>query len=154
MATNFELTITANDVKSTDERFTMDDLELGNNYEPLDVYFKRADGTIIKRIYNRNEKRNSNQTMPRIAFQVFEKQISALSVEDKENFPICKYNPNTELICGIYSSEDEYRRHRNSIEYLTYKYDNDRQFVIYSWNIFIYDYFCAGMLEPFRRTRR
>ncbi|MCH5283802.1 MAG: AAA family ATPase [Treponema sp.] len=149
MATNFELTITANDVKSTDERFTMDNLYLGDNYTPLDVYFKKADGAVVKRSRNNRERQITNQTMPRLAFQVFEKQISALSVEDKENFPICKYNPNTELICGIYSSEDEYRRHRNSIEYLTYKYDNDRQFVIYSWNIFSTIIFVQECLKRF-----
>lgn len=61
--------------------------------------------------------------MPRIAFQVFEKQISAMSVEDKESFPICKYNPNSDMICGIYPSVDEFKKHRNTIEYLTYGYD-------------------------------
>ena len=149
MPTTFELTITANDVKSTDERFTMDNLYLGDNYTPLDVYFKKADGAVVKRSRNNRERQITNQTMPRLAFQVFEKHISALSVEDKENFPICKYNPNTELICGIYSSVDEYRRHRNSIEYLTYRYDNDRQFVIYSWNIFSTIIFVQECLRRF-----
>lgn len=32
----FELTITAGSVVSTDERFTMDNLSLGDNYKPLD----------------------------------------------------------------------------------------------------------------------
>lgn len=31
----FELSITANGVESTDERFTMDNLSLGDNYKPL-----------------------------------------------------------------------------------------------------------------------
>lgn len=145
----FQLSVTAAGVESTDERFTVDNLSLGDNYKPLDVYFKRADGTVIKRSYNKNEKRNSNQTMPRLAFQVFEKQISALSVEDKENFPICKYNPNSELICGIYSSVDEYRKHRNTLEYSTYGYDNGRQFVIYSWNIFSTIIFVQECLKRF-----
>ena len=35
------------------------------------------------------------------------------------------------MICGIYSSVDEFKKHRNTIEYLTYSYDNGRQFVIY-----------------------
>ena len=150
MATNFELTITANDVKSTDERFTMDDLKLGHNYEPLDVYFKRADGTIIKRIYNKNEKKNSNQTMPRIAFQVFEKQISTLSVEDKENFPVCQYSPDDKMICGIFPSVEEFKEHhRNSREFLTYSYDNGRQFVIYIWGIFTPIIFVQECLKRF-----
>ena len=74
--------------------------------------------------------------MPRIACQIFEKQLAALSVEEKESFPICRYNPNSDMICRIYSSVDEFKKHRNTIEYLTYGYDNGRQFVIYCWNIF------------------
>lgn len=127
----------------------MDNLSLGDNYKTLDAYFKKADGTVVKRSYSKGERRNTNQTMPRIACQVFEKQISALSVEDKENFPICKYNPNGELICGIYSSVDEYKKHRNTIEYLTYGYDNGRQFVIYSWNIFSTTIFVQECLKRF-----
>lgn len=127
----------------------MDNLSLGDNYKTLDAYFKKADGTVVKRSYSKGERRNTNQTMPRIACQVFEKQISALSVEDKENFPICKYNPNGELICGIYSSVDEYKKHRNTIEYLTYGYDNGRQFVIYSWNIFSTIIFVQECLKRF-----
>ena len=91
----FQLSVTAASVESTDERFTMDNLSLGDNYKPLDAYFKKADGTVVKRSYSKGERRNTNQTMPRIACQVFEKQISALSVEDKESFPVCKYNPNS-----------------------------------------------------------
>lgn len=97
----FELSITAESVESTDERFTMDNLSLGDNYKPLDAYFKRANGDVIKRAYSKGERRNSNQTLPRIACQVFEKQLAALSVEDKENFPVCKYNPGSDVIRGI-----------------------------------------------------
>lgn len=145
----FELSITAEDVVSTDERFTMDNLGLGDNYKPLDVYFKKATGDIVKRKYSKGERRNSNQTMPRIAFQVFEKQISALSVDNKENFPICKYSPDSNLICGIYSGVDEFKKHRNTIEYLTYGYDNGRQFVIYCWNIFSTIIFVQECLKRF-----
>lgn len=145
----FELSVTADSVEATDERFTMDNLNLGDNYKPLDVYFRKANGEVIRRSYSKGEKRNTNQTMPRIAFQIFEKQISGMSVEDKESFPICKYNPNSDLICGIYSSVDEYKKHRNSIEYLTYGYDNGRQFVIYSWNIFSTIIFVQECLKRF-----
>lgn len=145
----FELSVTAESVESTDERFTMDNLSLGDNYKPLDVYLKKADGNVVKRSYSKGERRNSNQTMPRIACQVFEKQIAALSVEEKEKFPICKYNPDSEMICGIYSSVDEFKKHRNSIEYLTYGYDNGRQFVIYCWNIFSTIIFVQECLKRF-----
>lgn len=145
----FELSVTADSVESTDERFTMDNLSLGDNYKPLDVYFKKADGDVVKRSYNKGERRNSNQTMPRIACQIFEKQIAGLSVEEKESFPICKYNPDSEIIRGIYSSVDEFKKHRKSIEYLTYGYDNGRQFVIYCWNIFSTIIFVQECLKRF-----
>lgn len=86
----------------------MDNISLGDNYKPLDVSFKKATGEVIKRAYSKGERRNSNQTLPRIACQVFEKQIASLSVEDKESFPVCKYNPDSEMICGIFASVDEY----------------------------------------------
>ena len=145
----FELTVTAESVESTDECFTMDNLSLGDNYKPLDAYFQRANGDIIKRAYNKGERRNTNQTLPRIACQVFEKQLATLSVEDKENFPVCKYNPDSDVIRGIYTSVDEFKKHRNTIEYLTYSYDNGRQFVIYSWNIFTTVVFVQECLKRF-----
>lgn len=145
----FELSITAESVESTDERFTMDNLSLGDNYKPLDAYFKRANGDVIKRAYSKGERRNSNQTLPRIACQVFEKQLAALSVEDKENFPVCKYNPGSDVIRGIYASVDDFKNRRNTIEYLTYGYDNGRQFVIYCWNIFSTIIFVQECLKRF-----
>lgn len=145
----FELAVTADGVESTDERFTMDNLSLGDNYKPLDTYFKKANGDVVKRSYSKGERRNSNQTMPRIACQIFEKQLAALSVEDKESFPVCKYNPDSNMICGIYPSVDEFKTHRNTIEYMTYGYDNGRQFVIYCWNIFSTIIFVQECLKRF-----
>ena len=145
----FELLITAETVESTDERFTMDNLNLGDNYKPLDVYFKKATGDVIKRSYSKGERRNSNQTMPRIACQVFEKQLASLSVEKKENFPVCKYNSESEMICGIFASVDDFKKQRNTIEYMTYGYDNGRQFVIYCWNIFSTIIFVQECLKRF-----
>lgn len=145
----FVVTITADRIESTDERFTMDNLFVGDSYKPLDAYFQKANGEVIKRAYSKGERRNSNQTMPRIACQVFEKQLAAMSVDEKENFPICKYNPSGDMICGIYPSVDEFKKHRNTIEYLTYTYDNGRQFVIYCWNIFSTIIFVQECLKRF-----
>ena len=111
----YTLIITAESVSSTDERFTMDNLSLGDNYKPLDVYFKKASGEIIRRAYSKGERRNSNLTLPRLACQMFEKQIAALSIEEKESFPVCRYNPNREMICGIYTSVEEFKKHRNTL---------------------------------------
>lgn len=127
----------------------MDDLSLGDNYVPLGVCFQRANGDIIKRDHRKGEKKISNMTLPRLACQIFEKQLAALSVEEKENFPVCKYKPSGQMICGIYTSVEEFKRYKNSIEYLTYSYDNGRQFVIYSWNIFSTILFVQECLKRF-----
>ena len=145
----YVLTITADSVLSTDDRFSMDDLGQGDNYKPLDIYFKKANGDIVQRKYSKGERRHSNQTMARIAFQMFEQEIANLSVEQKEAFPICKYNPSSETICGIFSSVDEFKKHRNTIEYLTYSYGDGRQFVIYCWNIFSTIIFVQECLKRF-----
>lgn len=145
----FKLTISADSVESTDERFTMNNLHVGDDYKPLDVYFKKADGEVVRRLYAKGERRNSNQTMPRLACQLFETQLSSLSVEEKEQFPVCKYTPDKNTIRGVFTSIDEFKRHYNSIEYLTYTYNNGRQFIIYCWNIFSTILFVQECLKRF-----
>ncbi|CCX38319.1 uncharacterized protein BN452_02199 [Clostridium sp. CAG:1013] len=146
----FQLSISAEDVQSTDERFTMDNLNLGDGYKTLSVYLKRGDGTIVRRTYRKGERRNSNQTMARIAFQVFEKQIAALSTEEKEAFPICQYTPGSGVIRGIYPSVEEFRKYRKTIEYSTYySYALGRMFVIYCWNVFSTILFVQECLKRF-----
>lgn len=146
----FELTISADDITSTDKRFSMYDLTFGDYYCPLDAYFQKANGDIIKRAYLKGEKRISNQTLPRIACQVFEKQLISLSVEDKENFPVCRYFKDSDTIRGIFASVDEFKNNKmNSLEYLKYTYDNGRQFVFYSWNIFSTLIFVQECLKRF-----
>lgn len=145
----YSLTITADNAESTDESFTMDNLFLGDGYKPLDVSFEQADGSVVKRARAKNEKRISNQTLPRLAFQVYEKQIAKLTIDEKENFPTCKYYPDSETIRGIYPSVEEFRRHRNTIEYLTYTSNDGRQYVIYGWNIFSTIIFVQECLKRF-----
>ena len=145
----YVLTITAESVVSTDERFTMDDLSSGENYKPLDVYFKKANGDIVKRSYNKGERKNSNLTLPRLACQIFERQLADLSVEAKECFPVCRYGRNRELICGIYTSVEEFKKHRNTFEHMDYTYDNGRMFVIYSWSTFSTLIFVQECLKRF-----
>lgn len=145
----YELTITDSDVKSTDKRFTMDNLELGDNYKPLEVYFINSNGEKIIRNYKKGERRKSNQTLPKIAFQLYEREIINLSVEEKESFPVCRYKPQGELISGIHSSVESFKKSRNTIEYLEYRYGNGREFVIYCWNIFSPIVFVQECLKRF-----
>ena len=145
----YELIVTANAVSSTDDRFTMDDLGMGDHYKPLDVFFQRANGEIIKRKYRKGERRNSNQTMPRLACQIFEKQIVALSVEEKENFPICQYKPTHGIIRGIYYDLESFHKQKKTFEYLTYHYDNGRKLIFYCWNIYSTLLFVQECLKRF-----
>ena len=132
----YELTITADNVVSTNAEFEMDDLSKGDLYIPLDAYFKSPEGNEIRRNRDKNEQRISNRTLPKLAFQLFEEQITNLSKEERKSFPICRYYSNSEMITGIYSSEEEFKRYRNTLERVVYNYGDDRQFVIYCWNLF------------------
>lgn len=145
----YELIITANDIISTDNRFTINDLSLGGNYQPLDTYFISNENKIIKRKRNKSENRISNQTLPRLAFQIYEKQIINLSDLDKKEFPVCKYTSNDDFIRGIFSNEEEFRKYRNSMEYLVYWRENGPKYLIYSWNIFSTLFFVQECLKRF-----
>lgn len=145
----FVLTITADNVVSTDERFDINNLSLGDNYKPLDVKFEKSNGDIITRKYNKGERKNSNQTMPRLALQIFEQQIINLSESEKEIFPICRYTPDSDLRYGIYRSVEEFKKYRNTIEYLKYFYDDDKLLVIYCWNLFSTLIFVQECLKHF-----
>ena len=126
----YELTITADFVVSTDERFTMDNLGLGGNYKPIDAYFMKGGEEIIRRNRNKGELKISNKTLPRVACQIFEKQLASLSDEDKKNFPICQYTPDSDVIRGIFATDAEFKKYRNSMEYSIYERENGPQFVI------------------------
>ena len=134
--TKYEMIITAEGITSTDERFSMDELGLGDNYKPIDFYFEKANGEVIRRIRDKSENRISNRTLPKLACQIFESDLDSLSDKDKMNFPICQYTPKHEMIRGIFPSEAEFRKSRNTIERVKYKRKNGSQFVIYSWNLF------------------
>ena len=145
----FKLTITATEVTSTDDRFTMDNLVLGDNYRPIDAFFAPAEGDVVRRKYNKGERRNTNQTLPRLACQIFESQLVSLSDWDKEKFPICKYTSESEMMCGIFTTVEEFLKYKNSMEHLTYQRENGPKFVIYAWNIFSTLIFVQECLKRF-----
>lgn len=143
----FTLKITHDNLDSTDKRFRADNLRV-SGYKPVKVYFKSADGNLIERRYTEDERQVTNMTLPRLACQVFEKQLDGMSDEDKKNFPICRYTPTSRLFCGIFSTEEEYHEYRKTREYLIYKNDN-RQFVFYCWSIFSTILFIQECLKRF-----
>lgn len=145
----YELTITADNLISTDTRFDRDNLNLGDKYEPIDAYFVSANNEKIYRQRNKGEMRISNQTLPRLACQIFERQIFDLSDLDKKEFPVCKYSPNHTLIRGIFQNKEAYREYKKSMEFLIYRREGGPQFVIYSWNIFSTLVFVQECLKRF-----
>lgn len=145
----YELTITADNLISTDTRFDRDNLSLGDNYEPIDAYFISANNEKIYRQRNKGEMRISNQTLPRLACQIFEERIQDLSDLDKKEFPVCKYSPKHTLIRGIFPNKEAYRDYKKSMEFLIYRREGGPQFVIYSWNIFSTLVFIQECLKRF-----
>ena len=145
----YEIEITAEGVVSTDDRFDMNNLDLGDNYRPIDAYFVPESGDIIRRKYNKGERRNTNQTLPRLTCQIFESQLVKLSDLDKQQFPICQYTPEREVIRGIFPSVEEFLKYKNSMEHLTYQREGGPQFIIYSWNVFSTLIFVRECLKRF-----
>lgn len=143
------LTISADSVVSTDINFTMDNLGAGDGFKALDAWFEAANGNQIKRNRAKKERRISNQTLPRLAFQIYEAQLSALSEQEKAEYPTCQYETNGKIYKGIYPTVEEFRKHLNSIEYLTYLCADGSQFVIYVWNIFSTILFVRECLKRF-----
>lgn len=146
---NYELTISSNEIKSTDSCFTMNDLSLGDNYEFIDVFFINSNDEIIRRNKKKGERNKSNQVLPRLACQIFEKKLLELSKEDRENFPVCQYNPSSPMIRGIFSSESEFKRKRNTIEHVRYHCEDGSTLVFYCWNIFSTLIFVKECLKRF-----
>lgn len=149
MLEKYELTISSNEINSTDSRFTMDNLSLGDDYKIIDVKFETADGQIIRRRQKKFERKISNQTLPRLTCQIFEQQLLALSNEERKKFPICKYRPTDDMIQGIFSSIDDFKENRNTLEYLTYECENGESLVFYCWNIFSTLIFVKECLKRF-----
>lgn len=145
----YELRITADEIKSTDPTFTMKNLSLGDNYQPKDAYFRTAEGEITRRNYGKNERKISNQTLPRLAIQMFERSIVSLPESEKATFPVCRYHSGDEIIRGIFPDVDSFKKKRKSIEFLIYKYNEDKQIVIYCWSIFSTLLFVQECLKRF-----
>lgn len=148
----YVLTITKDGVTSTDERFTIENLSLGDNYKPIDTYFLNNNNDVVRRKRNKSESKISNQTLPRLAFQIFEKEIASLSDEDKKRFPICQYSPDKEVIRGIFGTEAEFKKYKSSMEFSVYRRENGPQFYIYSWNVFSTLIFVKECLIRFGNT--
>lgn len=144
----YTLRITAQDVTSTEPEFTMENVWAGDYYKPVEVYFESAQGDVTTRDRQLYERSISNQTLPRLAAQIFEDQILALDDEERLSFPVCRYGTQ-EPFRGLYFSIEEFRKYRNTIEYVQYKTRDGRTLVFYCWNIFSTLVFAQECLERF-----
>lgn len=145
---DYILRITAEGATSTDKNFSMDNLSLGDSCVQIDTYFENANGERITRHRDKGEKKKSNRSLPLLACQLYEKQLSELSDEDKASFPV--YRPtNGHLITGIYPSIEKFQKARKTIEYLAYQCKDGKQLVIYSWNVFSTVLFVQECLKRF-----
>ena len=149
---DFKLIITKDDIVSSDPYFTMDNLGMGDNYEPRGVYLERIDGSVVYRTRKKREEWISNQTMPRLVFQCFENDINALSEKERLEFPTCRYTLNGYVYKGIYASAEDYKIKTNSASArttTTYTRTNGGYYVIYGWNIFSTIIFVQECLKRF-----
>lgn len=150
----FSLTITADQISSTDQRFKNEDLTLGDQYEVVDTYFESADGEVIRRNRRGRENKVSNLVLPRLACQIYENELFALSEAEKEEFPVCRYKQDSELLKGLYPTTEAYRAYRNrksTLEFVKYKGNQGENLVFYSWNIFSTLVFVQECLKRFGR---
>lgn len=138
------LTITKGALQSTDPSFNSDNLGLGDHYIILDTYLQKASGTIVRRKRAKREQKISNQTMPRIAFQEFETQLTALNDQEKKQFPICQYKPTSEIVRGL--NHNGTKKDRGI---LVYDCTNGQQFIIPYWNLFSTIHFVQECLKRF-----
>ena len=147
----FILTITKDEIVSTDKRFTMSNLDSGCNYRPADVYFESENGEKIRRKPNANENNISNLTLPRLVFQIFEENIEKLSESEKKNFPIYRQS-NGEWLKGIYSTEEDLKKDTKIEHCGVYESNNGAVFFFYSYFIFSTIIFAKECLQRFGRT--
>ena len=148
----YELTITADSLVSTDERFRADDLWTGNDYEPVDVYFQSGvNGEKIRFQRKYGEGDISYQTMARLSFQIFEEPIKALSKEARKAFPVCRRSKK-KSVCGIFDSLVELQAIGNvsgTFDKVEYKYAENQSFFIYKKNVFSNILFVQECLRRF-----
>lgn len=143
----FTLTVTANGVECDDRKFDKERLyACGKGCKASSVIFEKADGEQVKIEKGR-------QTMPRLAFQAFEKQILDLSEEERKRFPVVAENLDGEpSMRGIFSSEEELLKSRGrnkTKEEFIYTCRDGTRLYIYSWGIFRHISFVQECLRRF-----
>lgn len=145
----YRLEIRADGFSCDDPEFSVEDVWHGDTKTPVDVYFEDSDGNRNYRNHRKRERRMTNQTLPRLAFQVFESKIFELSDDEMAEFPICQYGENP-VIQGIFRSEQDFRTGvRNTMEFMSYVTHDGRERYIYCWNIFTTLLFVQECLKRF-----
>lgn len=112
-ADEYTLTITADGYVSTDPYFLKNDLYLGTYYTIVDCYYQEKGGKPLRYESegkgHRRTQRVSNKALAYLFLKKFDDGISALTKEERLEFPICQCSP-TFMRPGIYDSEEELMR--------------------------------------------
>ena len=147
----YELTITADKIESTEVPFEPTDPNFADNYRAKDVYFAKGNGEIKRRFPNvKGENQISNRTMPRLAFQEFEEGIKALSETERAEFPTCPFRINSNFSSrGIFTDYPDYKEKAHTDWRLEYTYDDGSKFIIFSGNTFSTITFVQECLKRF-----
>ena len=134
----FELTITADSITSTCDEFTENNLADGWRFRPVDVYF---DGVAGKREGKEVEKNGtiSNKTLSRLACNLYEEKLDALSGEERQEFPIYQPNPEAKILRGIYKDLEKCKKiyETDSYKYVVdYYSDGKFKFAFFYYHVF------------------
>ncbi len=155
----YELTITADSITSTEHPGIKEEelwekvLSHGKKYKTPSgeecIYYITEGANPVYRNTVFDESTSSSKTLPRLACQVFETQLSELDDEEREYLPV-NQQPGSEPNRGLYTSVAEYKAKTGlSTPPMTYDFAvGERQFAMrYSSDIFFYIAFAKECLK-------
>ncbi len=147
---DYTLTITKENMQSTDDLFHATDRYYGTNFKVVDVYLERKDGEQIRYRKTANEQLLCTYTLPRLACQLFEEQLAKLSATEKLHFPI-SLQGSEEINKGLFESFEEYEKQPYSQSYVRASYSSNtgRLFVLRSEKLFFTTLFAQECLKRF-----
>lgn len=134
----FQIVITAESIKSTDDEFSEFGYSSESQYRLSDVFFQKANGAKEHRNHAFDEGKMNYRTLPRLVFQIFEDQIMSLSESERREFPTGR-SPREEatIFSGIASDLTQFKVWGMKGPYTPYKITtNDGWFYIQYDGIF------------------
>lgn len=146
---NVQTTLTISAENPKDKSFYNTELKNGSKYKLIDVYFKPSDSDKeIRWTPGKGEQKINSQTLPRLAFQIFESQITAMSIDERKKFPSYRTISGKPKY-GIYLNEEYKSKYKDTSGLITYSCHNGQQFTMYYENIFSNIIFVQECLKRF-----